>query len=356
MTEWTVVPAAELPAHSDRWRRVCDAHAGANPLLDIRFACALFRHFGSDDVRLALARDGDRDIAAVLLERGRRGVWQTFSPGQAPLGLGVFAYDNADARFGAALADLSKVLAGTVSLIGIRNQDPKCSGEMPDSVAHVEAFPHVQTVSIQVDGDFDDYWQARSRQLRRKLRKLMKTTDEAGHDVALSVLRDRVDMARGVAEHGQLESAGWKGAERTAIHEDNVQGRFYTDVLEAFAETGDARVFQLRFSGELVASQLAIRSRGCLALLKTTYDEAKADYSPGRLLDYLMLQKIFLEKDAIEVEYYTNAKEEDLRWATGSRWIYHYNFYPYVAVKKVVFAVRALNDRFGNTEAPSAGT
>src|SRR5204862_5121764 len=126
---------------------------------------------------------------------------------------------------------------------------------------------------------------------------------------------DAASMAQAVAEHGRLESAGWKGQTGTAIHADNVQGRFYREALERFATTDAARVYQLHLGGRVIASQLAIQQNRMMVLLKTAHDESFAAYSPGRLLDYLMLERLFEQRSVSVVEFYTKASSEDARWS-----------------------------------------
>ena len=47
-------------------------------------------------------------------------------------------------------------------------------------------------------------------------------------------------MHDAVKDYGQLESKGWKSESNTAIHIDNPQGLFYTQMLCNLAETGQA--------------------------------------------------------------------------------------------------------------------
>ena len=50
-----------------------------------------------------------------------------------------------------------------------------------------------------------------------------------------------VDLTTAVERYAALESRGWKGLEGTAVGSDNVQGRFYDEVLRGFAGSGGAK-------------------------------------------------------------------------------------------------------------------
>jgi hypothetical protein len=75
-----------------------------------------------------------------------------------------------------------------------------------------------------------------------------------------------------------------------------------------------------------------------LITLKTTYDESLAAYAPGRLLDYLFLEREFSEKRFSVVEFYTNASSERQSWGTGTRTISHITVYRARVIKQLVQA------------------
>jgi hypothetical protein len=58
-------------------------------------------------------------------------------------------------------------------------------------------------------------------------------------------------------------------------------------------------------------------------ILKTAYDESIARFAPGRLLLHEVLNHAFQEKRNKRVEFYTNATQDQLAWATGQRVISH---------------------------------
>jgi CelD/BcsL family acetyltransferase involved in cellulose biosynthesis len=184
--------------------------------------------------------------------------------------------------------------------------------------------PHAHTMAVKLDGEFKDYWDARSVNLRKSVGRRMRKAQNAGLSVYLKRLTEAGDMQSAIVRFGKMESAGWKGRSGSAIHADNVQGRFYAEVLRRFAESGRATVYELYFNDDLVAMQLCISSPVMLLLLKTTYDESQAALSPGRLLLHALLEKEFADKRTQQVEFYTNADSEQLAWATHDRWISHY--------------------------------
>ena len=159
------------------------------------------------------------------------------------------------------------------------------------------------------------------------------------------------DMSAAVTAYGEIESAGWKGQRGSAIHGDNAQGRFYTDLMKRFAERGDARVFHLLMNDSVVASRMVVQGGSSAVILKTTYDEKFSRYAPGRVLLAAVLERLFEDERLGQVEFYTKANADQLQWATGTRMIRHYNLYRgRILARLSAVAKRAIGTRRATAE------
>lgn len=337
---WRILPASALPELlAGHWRELNENYLRGNPLLDARFVEPLVRHFGSAD--LVLARD-ERDgkvVGAAILERRGTGNWQVFMPSQAPLSVILTAPPLAGEVH--PLQGLISALPGFAWLIGVRNYDPGFPGVAWDDGRHIERIPLAATISVTVDRSFEDYWKGRDQKLRENTRRAFRKLERSGIKCELRPIVDAAAIAGAVAVHGDIESAGWKGKQGTAIHADNVQGRFYTDMLSRFAANGDARLYQLWFNDRVAASQLAVRCGAIMVLLKTTFDETQAALGPGRLMQYLLLERLFAEPSLRTIEFYTKATVTDSSWATASRDMFHLNYYRTRWMRKLKTALRS---------------
>lgn len=323
---WSIYPASQLQSRYQRtWREINDKYNFSHPLLDPNFIIPLYQCFGGDKVILSFNELNDEMIGAALLEKKGKGVWQLFFPSQAPLGPVILANN---AGYEKNLKSLMKSLPGITWLIGFQKQDPDFSCLINNkNIEHSETMVNSTTINVEIKTTFQEYWQSRSKNLRKEVARYLRRLEEKDSPVKLIEIRDRNEMAKAVAMHGDIESAGWKGKKGTAIHCNNLQGKFYTNVLENFSETGNSCVYQLYFGEKIAASQLTISQNGMMVLLKTAHDESASNYSPGRLLDYKMMELIFSQGQIRNIEFYTNASRDDSRWTTGSRHIYHINYY-----------------------------
>lgn len=134
-------------------------------------------------------------------------------------------------------------------------------------------------------------------------------------------------MQAAVVRYANLEHRGWKGAAGTALEPGSTQTRFYSDLLVAAAQRGQASVHEMWVGDTLAASRLLMRSEHMTVILKTTFDEGLRKYAPGRLLLAEVLRVAHDNGSGHAVEFYTDASADQLSWATGSRCIYDLRLY-----------------------------
>jgi CelD/BcsL family acetyltransferase involved in cellulose biosynthesis len=314
---WHITPANRLPEFREAWddlnRRLHNGH----PLLDSRFVAPLVQHFGAATDRLVVGTQRGKPVAMALLTPKRFGVWQTFLPSQAPIAPVLLERGVAPERLLAGLGP-------TALCIDFLQQDPHFSRLDPARPRSTRWFAsHGTTTSVRLQGAFDDYWQARSKKLRYNIGRSLRQLDVEGVVMTVRERQLTDELQQAVATYGVLESLGWKGQAGTALHPSNAQGRFYRDVLAAFAQEGQARAYELWLGDHCAASRLAIRGSDMVVMLKTTYDESLARFRPGWVLLREVLQLLFHEQPTRTVEFYTSASAEQMAWATANREIFH---------------------------------
>jgi hypothetical protein len=293
-------------------------------LLDSRFIAPLLRHFGSEKTLLAV-RENAEDVGMALIEPGKPGFWQTFQPGQSPLGailLGV-RHDAAQP-----IKELIRALPGYALGFSVTQQDPDytCFASLNGSLP-VETLDYIQTPRLRINGSFEEYWKQRSKNLTHNLSRQRRRLKEQGSALELITDRGADAVAGAVHEYGLLESHGWKGEEGSAVAANNVQGRFYREVLEDFSTRGEAVVYRLQLNGNTVASDLCLERDRTLFILKTAYDESVQGLSLGLLLHQEIFQSTFDEEKVRVIEFYGQLRDWHTKWTTDVRTMYHINFY-----------------------------
>ena len=328
---WKLVPASRFVEYAQDWQALHAAGA-ASPLLAADFVLPLLEHFGGGAELLAIRRrDGATDAMAVLAPNGRAR-WQTFQPAQAPLGIWL----QRPGLDTAALAhELMRVLPGTPLLVGVSQCDPDLFPRPPGG-GYVQTLDYIDTARISVLGSFEQYWQARGKNLRTNLKKQRARLEREGIVPHLEVVRASAAVAAAVADYGNLESAGWKAREGTAVQADNAQGRFYRAMLEQFCRRGAGSIYRYWFGPRLVACDLCIEGPDSIVVLKTTYDETvPQSLSPTLLMREEACRRLFDEGRFARIEFYGKVMEWHLRWTDEVRTLYHLNTYRWPLLRAV---------------------
>lgn len=151
-------------------------------------------------------------------------------------------------------------------------------------------------------------------------------------------------MAEAIKDYGTLESAGWKGADGTAIAPDNEQGRFYKAMLENYCAQGRGRIYRYWFGDKVVAMDLCIHDDAVLVILKTAYDESYKSVSPSSLMRQDQFQQLFAEQKFRRIEFFGKVMEWHTRWTSQSRTIYHATAYRWAWLKALHARRAAANE------------
>lgn len=292
-------------------------------LLDSRFITYLLEYFGSQKVYLAKYYNGTV-WGICLIEKQYIGKWSTFQPSQSPLGLILLIPSNNTNRI---LSGLLKSLPGYPVQLDILQQDPDCSMHPKCTKDKRQRFvDYIQTSRMTIHGCFQDYWERRNRNLKHNLDRQLRNIQRKGQAVELKCIVEPENIAWGIREHGRMESEGWKGKIGTAISDSNPQGRFYRDVMRAFALNEEARIYLLKIDGRIVASDLCLTRNGMMVVLKTAYDESCKGFSPALLMRKQIMEKIYEEKTIKVVEFYGKVKPWHLQWTDEVRTMYHIEY------------------------------
>jgi CelD/BcsL family acetyltransferase involved in cellulose biosynthesis len=154
-----------------------------------------------------------------------------------------------------------------------------------------------------------------NKRLRRQLRSIHKELAEAGQFQLQRV--GEADQAV-LERFYELESAGWKGSEGSAIKCDPKLRQFYDEVGQAAGRFGYLCMDSLELNGELLASQFGFSHRGRYFSLKIATSEKFPQYAPGHLIVDEILQDC-ASRDISEYDFLGADAEWKARWTSESR-------------------------------------
>jgi len=309
-----------LGEHALAWdalnRRLFNSHA----LLDSRFVDGLLKHFGNGSEHLcALVSNGEHEAMCILRPKSF-GIWASFLPSQAQVGPTLITTPES-------ITGLMRALPGNNAQIDFLCNDPSYGDLTSGFPVSAQSMDHALTTSILLDGSFEDFWSSRPKKLIQNIGRYERRLAAYKIDYKVVCIKEPLAVTAAVARYASLESMGWKGKAGTAVSADNNQGAFYTSVIESYAATDDAMVYEFWIGDHLAASRLIISSQEMLVMIKTTYNESFAKYAPGRLLLREVIKQLFTDYPGKHIEFYTDANSDQLDWANQTRWIIHRSFF-----------------------------
>jgi CelD/BcsL family acetyltransferase involved in cellulose biosynthesis len=172
--------------------------------------------------------------------------------------------------------------------------------------------PYLDLASCE--GRFDRLLDTLDAKFRSNLRRRMKKLEAHGPVTLVACGEPGALLERFYA----LERAGWKGAEGSAIDCDGTTRAFYDALARAAHAGGHLALYGLAAGGRVVAVFLGLLYRGRYYLLKTAYDEALRDCSPGQVLTREALRDL-LARGCIEFDFLGGHMEWKAEWAPALR-------------------------------------
>ncbi|SIS47802.1 GNAT family N-acetyltransferase [Neptunomonas antarctica] len=314
--KWSIYNANELNTYIYEWDNLNTLNTA---VLQSDFILPLLKHFGTGKEKLAIYREGVKIKAMAIIEPVKLGCWCTFQPSQAPLGCWLQTTENSTEYLG---RELRKVLPFPSLVFSITQQDSDLLPIPPQSKTLTTSH-YIDTACITIHEEFSEYWMHRGKNLRNNFSKQSNKLKRNGITANLSIIENPKDIKNAVEIFGEMESAGWKSKENTAININNKQGLFYVDMLTLFANKGLAKIFQYKYNDIVVASDLCIENETSIIILKTTYNEEYSKTSPSTLMRKEEFEYIFNNTSFRRIEFYGRVMEWHTKWTNEIRDMYH---------------------------------
>ena len=127
----------------------------------------------------------------------------------------------------------------------------------------------------------------RHPKLRSKVRQRAKKLAALGE---VRLRRTETNGGEDLQIFYDMEAAGWKGEEKSAILSDQRSRQFFDEVVSQAERFGHLCLYKLEVDGKPIASHIGFTYRGCYWAAKSTYDEGYRDYAPGHLIVQAILR------------------------------------------------------------------
>lgn len=325
---WTFYDHQDELSWKPRWLALIK-QTGNHLLLDPACITTAIRSFPAKSLMIAIATIDENPVAAgVFVHRGF-GIWSTFQPSQLPMGVWLSIMPD---QVESLLQSLSRRLPGVVLKVSLTQQDPAIAARPAESI-YLDTLDYITTAKMTLNQTFPDYWASRSKNTRQNINKINNRLQNDGVHTWFDAVHSAQQLVDGVATYAKIEQNSWKNAGGTAITEDDSQCKFYQQWLSSLGPD-NAEVWFIQTDAGPIAADLCIKRDHTLIILKTTYLEQWAKYSPAFLLHVRGIEHC-IDSGIKHIEFYGPAMDWHRKLTNELRVMYHVNFYRFSFIKQL---------------------
>jgi CelD/BcsL family acetyltransferase involved in cellulose biosynthesis len=291
-----------------------------------------WKHFGGSSelfVIAARAPDGRLQVVAPLMKgtrslRGFRVSEIRFAGNSISPGNSILFRDGVDA---------SEALATVVGCVAEhrREWDLFTLWNVPETAAYLPAFdeaiaprgfrailePGWQSAFVTIGDSFDRYMTGnfgkdRRRGIRQKVRQL---SERPGYQV-LDFQRPE-EMDRAVELAFAVSGSSWKAKLGTDMTGCPARRAFYHELSHRLARQGQVRIWISMLDETPLALQYDLVASDAMYLVVNDFNEACQGQSPGTVLLYQVVEKMFAERSIGRFQFSGDLYDYKSKWATG---------------------------------------
>lgn len=184
--------------------------------------------------------------------------------------------------------------------------------------------PYVDSPYLTLTGDWQTFLAGRSGNFRSDLQR--KERRAAALGMRIRVLSQPEEVREALDSIYAIERQSWKESSGTSITTQALSQRFYEVFLPMAAARGWLHCVLLELSGKPAAFDMGILHGGKYYMLKTSYDQAWQDVSPGFVLRARVIEQLY-RRGVAEHDFLGDPEPWKLRWTSEIR--KHWNLYLY---------------------------
>lgn len=279
------------PPRTDEWDDLCD-RVGASPFVRPSWMLPWYEAFDRSGACFVTASAGGELVGVLALVR-RFGSLFSATNWHSP----IYSAVARDAEVGRALLEAAMHAAPALVLRFVPAESQTATsfaavGETSRLSLHSRRL--LESPRVEIHEPWDTYEKGLSKSMLKTLRRRSRRLEELG-ETEIEVVTDSEHAGARLTEGLELERAGWKGRNGTAIAVDPRLARFYGQVVASAADSARLSLAFLRLNGRAIAFHLDLVDDGVLYGLKGTYAEDLGQLSPSRILRHERIKQAFAD-------------------------------------------------------------
>lgn len=324
--------AGKNEAGDHLWQQLSQQALEPNPFFSSSFVTTFNTHKAGDSLRVLLALDpsGTKALAALPIMMVRRGLLfklpSALAGDYGPLGTLLVSEDASSATLNTLLEAACSLSFAKTLLLPFHGTDGPVYQRLQSTLA---AHNWTQQIASSEDRAFQqagsegqaEFDALKKRSSWKGAFKNQRRLEKQGA-FTFSMLEDPADIEEGLEAFLQLEAAGWKGKQGSALLSREPDAAFTRELVLKQGQAGNIRIGQLKLDGKLIATNVLLREQGRIFGWKTTFDEDLSKFSPGQLLIYYSTQKLLEDSEFTGADSLSTPENQMANRAWTSRFSY----------------------------------
>ncbi len=172
---------------------------------------------------------------------------------------------------------------------------------------------------IEIDRDWPAYQRSWSKNHRRHMQRVERKAETLG-GATLVIHRhlEPRDVEPLLRRGFEIENSGWKRRAGSSALTSPEVFPFYLEQARLIAAIGQLQITFLEVAGQGIAFEYGWTAKGIYHAFKVGYDEAFARLSPGQLLRFHLLQRLFADPAQRAVDFVGPMTNAIAKWSTST--------------------------------------
>jgi CelD/BcsL family acetyltransferase involved in cellulose biosynthesis len=178
--------------------------------------------------------------------------------------------------------------------------------------------PGWNSAYVAIEGQFADYLTTNLGKQRRRgiLQKVRQLSQQPGYGVG--DFRRPEEMPAALERAFAVSRSSWKGDLGTDMAGEESRRLFYEDVTRRLSRCGQVRIWTSCLDQTPLAAQYSLVSADTTYLVVNDFNHANQRQSPGTVLLYQVLERLFEEKSVGRFQFSGDLYDYKSQWATGT--------------------------------------
>ncbi|MDP1564212.1 MAG: GNAT family N-acetyltransferase [Pirellulaceae bacterium] len=166
-------------------------------------------------------------------------------------------------------------------------------------------------------------WEAFTKDWSKKRRRFIRRAGEQLGEVGSWQMKtlhsaDWSEVESAWAKCLEVESLGWKGQNGSDLAANSGAKSYYEKLLQHLYQTGELRFYTLELDGRVIAYDLGYLKQRVATSLKVSYHPEYTSYSPGHVLNSLVIQDLIQKQEADWIDTVGELNAANMKWCRES--------------------------------------